>query len=65
MVVVNFVDEKVMTALPYEKLREVMALCYDLWYPLVGEWFELRKTICLCYVERSLNEGCVVPFRKY
>merc|ERR1711941_22427 len=60
MVVVNFVDDKAMGAFPDDQLREVMGLCYDAWFPLVGEWFELRSTLCLCYVERSLNEGSVV-----
>lgn len=60
MVVVNLVDAEDMRRVPEAKLRELWAKCYEAWSPLSGEWFELKRIVCLCYVERSLNEGSVV-----
>lgn len=60
MVVINLCDPKVMTEVPSEKLDALWTKCYQLWTPLLGEWFELDKVLCLCYVERSMNEGSVV-----
>jgi len=60
MVVVNLVDTKLMEAIPREKQDELWSKCHAAWSPLLGEWFELSQSKCLCYVERSLNEGSVV-----
>lgn len=60
MVVVNLVDPEVMKQVPEHKLKELWTKCYRAWVPLKGQWFDLNKLVCLCYVERSLNEGSVV-----
>merc|ERR1712232_330521 len=60
MVVVNLVDPSAMAEVPHNKLNELWTRCYKAWSPLKGEWFEFRKVNCVCYVERSLNEGSVV-----
>lgn len=60
MVVANLVDVDDMKKIPRNTLNELWAKCYEVWSPLRGEWFELKKILSLCYVERSLNEGSVV-----
>lgn len=60
MVVVNLVEPQVMSTVPPDKLTDLFKQCYDAWAPFKDEWFELSKVVCLCYVERSLNEGSVV-----
>jgi len=60
MVVTNLVDPKVTELMPQEKVGELYKKCYDEWVSLKDEWFELSQVVCLCYVERSLNEGSVV-----
>jgi hypothetical protein len=61
MVVVNLVDTEKIKQVPKETLAELWGKCHKAWAPLAGEWFELSKIVCLCYVERSLNAGnCVL-----
>jgi len=60
MVVMNLVDPKATVLVPQEKVGELYKKCYNEWSPLKGIWFELSQVVCLCYVERSLNEGSVV-----
>merc|ERR1719440_1700074 len=60
MVVVNLVDPKIMAEIPASSLESLFEKCHAAFSPLLGEWFELKRIACLCYIERSLNEGCVV-----
>jgi len=60
MVVSNLVDPKVIAEIPQEKKDELWEKCHAAWTPLIGKWFDLHRIVCLCYVERSLNEGSVV-----
>mmetsp|Transcript_46966 Transcript_46966/g.144663 ORF Transcript_46966/g.144663 Transcript_46966/m.144663 type:complete len:394 (-) Transcript_46966:100-1281(-) len=60
MVVVNLVDPKAMAEVPQEKLEALFTSCHETFTPLKGQWFELKRIVCLSYVERSLNEGSVV-----
>jgi len=60
MVVVNLVDTERLDAVSRETRNLLWSSCRRAWAPLVGQWFELSRTKCLCYVERSLNEGSVV-----
>jgi len=60
MVVMNLVDPKAMESVPQDKIAELYRECYNEWIPLKDTFFELSQVVCLCYVERSLNEGSVV-----
>lgn len=60
MVVMNLVDPKAMESVSEDKIGELYKKCYNEWSPLKDSWFELSQVVCLCYVERSLNEGSVV-----
>jgi hypothetical protein len=60
MVVINLVDPQVMAQYSADKLADLFRKSHAIWAPLKDEWFELSRVVCLCYVERSLNEGSVV-----
>mmetsp|Transcript_17426 Transcript_17426/g.52635 ORF Transcript_17426/g.52635 Transcript_17426/m.52635 type:complete len:460 (-) Transcript_17426:72-1451(-) len=60
MVVVNLTDPQVMAEVPQERLEALWSMSHEAFTRLQGEWFELKRVVCLVYVERSLNEGSVV-----